>query len=134
MIYAYIIGIMLMINLGALLYKHPFFNQKSNLLRIVDKGKKINYFIYFLIHHNCYKQFISNLYKYRKINDIELWSKYFNEKFFISEAFIWNDTKEHYDYWFNLNKLWLNSIINNNFELYRIDKYDLAILIKNNKL
>ena len=89
-----------------ILFIFPFFRKKRKLLRIVEKHKYLYIFVYFLIKNNAYKAYTSNL-RHHTIESIYLT---YNGLYLISEAFIWDDTNEGFEYWSKLNNSWINSI------------------------
>ena len=99
-----IIGLSIII-LGIVL-RYPIFSQKRKLLKIVNNSKKTHNFIFFLLYHNIYKEFIYNLKQDCGIESIDIWLNHTHKSYFITEAFNWNDTKQGYQYWYNYNMLW----------------------------
>lgn len=106
MIFTYLVlGIITIMILGIWLYI-PKIMTKQKLLNLIDKNKFFLRFIFFLIKTNTYKEFVKNLYNYRKIKDLETYFRYTDKRYYISEAFIWDDTKQGYEYWFIKNNKW----------------------------
>ena len=83
----------------------PYFKQKSKLLSYVENDKYFYIIVYFLLKEKAYNNFIGNL----KNKDLYLWYRTYFDSYIFSEAFDWNETKQGYDYWFNLNKKWLDT-------------------------
>lgn len=96
------------------LIKRVFFSRKQKLLKLVEKNKKLQKFLYFLLVENYYKIFISHLKSFHSIIHIEKWIKHTNEPYYISEAFIWNNTRQGYEYWNEANKKWISYYKHNN--------------------
>ena len=84
----------------------PIFSKKKKLLRLVEKHKDLYIFVYFLIKNKTYKVYIDNL----KPCTLETMYLTYNGLFLISEAFIWDNTKQGFEYWSSLNKLWIKSL------------------------
>lgn len=84
---------------------YPYFRKKSKLLSYVEKDEYFYIIVFFLIKEKAYKNFINNL----KEKDLFEWYKMYYDTYIFSEAFNWNDTKQGYQYWFDLNKKWLNT-------------------------
>ena len=105
MIYYIIIGFVLGVGV---FFIFPFFSKKRKLLRIVEKHKYLYIFVYFLVKNKAYKAYTSNL----NNTTIETMYLTYNSIYLISEAFIWDDTKQGLEYWEDLNKLWVKSLPN----------------------
>lgn len=111
MIFTYLVlGIITIMILGILIYI-PKIMTKQKLLNLIDKNKFFLRFIYFLLITKTYKEFIKNLYKYHKIKDLETWFLYTDKRYYISEAFVWSDTEQGYEYWFIKNNKWNKNYI-----------------------
>lgn len=80
----------------------------------------INTFIEFLKDNNLYDMYMSNMPKsdIETYGDIEsiLDSRISNPEDYIISPFIWRDTPQGREFWFNIDNLWTNTINNQAYE------------------
>ena len=107
--------------------RYPIFKQKRKLLKVVNNSKKTHNFVFFLLYHNLYKEFMNNLKNDCGIKSIDIWLNHTNKTYYITEAFKWDETKQGYEYWYKYNMLW-----NKQFKKRRTNIKELYILINRN--
>lgn len=94
-------------------YKHKNFNSEI-LLKICEKNLDLWYykdFDNFLIEHNIKSSFVKNLKYQKKCSLIDL-MLFVHPNIYISEPFLWDETKEKYEYWNRYNTLWMEYLKN----------------------
>lgn len=108
---------------------YPHFRKKHELFILIKKNYIINKFIYFLFLNDIYDLYINNLKRNKKPYNLYDLCFYTKEAYYVSQSFIWYDTKEGFDFWENINNMW----IRNKHKYVFITSKDLIKFIKNKR-